>query len=195
MDDTNVTAASTAGSHNGEHEESATPLVHYTHSTLPTYHTSHTHYIPEVQAPPRPAGRSTNVPEGQQAGSRRPRSPDTHNPTRRTRARPCGHKTDSKQCQDVSMGQHSDSTAAQRHDESLCALSQALNKPVTVAPRRGRQHNLHWQNIHRLQYLVSGHRYIPPAPCAVLCKPCIPTLSTSKLCSLQKHFTCLMNLQ
>jgi len=58
-------------------------------------------------------------------GSRRPRSPDTYNPTRRTRARPCRHKTDSKQCQDASMGQHSDSTTAQRHDESPCTLSQA----------------------------------------------------------------------
>ena len=67
MDDINVIAVSTAGSHNMEHEESATPLVHYTHSTLPTYHISHTHYIPEVQAPPWPAGRSTNVPESQQA--------------------------------------------------------------------------------------------------------------------------------
>jgi len=133
------TATSTAGSHNGEHEEIATPLVHYTHSTLPTHYTSHTHYIPEVQAPPRPAGRSTNMPEGQPAGSRRPRSPDTHDPTRRTRARPCGHKTDSKQCQDVSMGQHSDSTNAQRHDESPCALSQGVNRPLTVSPRRGRR--------------------------------------------------------
>jgi len=125
MDDINVTAVSTAVSHNGEHEESATPLVHYMHSTLHTYHTSHTQYIPEVQTPQRFAGGSTNVTEDQQAGSRRPRSPDTHNPTRRTRTRPCGYTTDSKQCQDVSMGQHSDSTAAQRHDESPCALSQA----------------------------------------------------------------------
>ena len=125
MEDINVTAASTAGSHNGEHEESATPLVHYTHSTLHTHHTSHTHYIPEAQAPQCATEGSTKLPEGQQARSRRPRSPDTHTTTRRTRARLCEHKTDSKQCQDVSMSQHSDSTGAQRHDESPCALSQA----------------------------------------------------------------------
>ena len=95
MEDTNVTADSTARSHNGEHEDSATPpvhytshtlhthhtsehevratpCVHYTNTTLHTHHTSHTHYIPEIQAPQRPAGGSTKVPEGQQA------DPDAH---------------------------------------------------------------------------------------------------------------------
>ena len=150
MEDTNVTAASTAGSHNGEHEDSATPpvhytnntlhthhtsehevratpRVHYTNSTLHTHHTSHTHYIPEIQAPQRPAGGSTKVPEGQQAGSRRPRSPDTRATTRRTRARHCEHKTDSKQCQDVSLSQQN-RTAAQGHHEFPCALSQARDQ-------------------------------------------------------------------
>jgi len=185
MEDINVTAALTAGSHNGEHEESTTPLVHYTHSTLPTHHTSHTHYIPEVHAPQRPAEGSTKVPQGQQAGSRRPRSPDTRTTTRRTRARPCEHKTDSKQCQDVSMSQHSDSTAAQRHDESPCALSQARDQAgdgcSSRASRRGRRHNLLWQCSCRRPHLASGHKGITLAPCAVSCMPCSWTSSTSKL--------------
>ena len=167
MEDTNVTADSTAGSHNGEHEDCATPPVHYTshslhthhtsehevratprvhctNSTLHTHHTSHTHYIPEIQAPQRPTGGSTKVPEGQQAGSRRPRSPDTRATTRRTRARHCEHKTDSKQCHDVSLSQQNRTTAQNTMNSPVHRPRREI-RAMTVVLRRRRRHNLLWQ--------------------------------------------------
>ena len=200
MEDINVTAVSTAGSHNGEQEDSATPLVHYTNntlhtnhtsehdvratplvhytnSTLHTHHTSHTHYIPEIQAPQRHAGGSTKVLEGQQAGSRRPHSPDIRATTRRTQARHCEHKTDSKQCHNVSLSQQN-STAAQRHDEFPCAQSQARNQADDGCSST-------WVAVQSPAAMqlppAPGYKGITSAPCAVSCMPCSRTSSTSKL--------------